>query len=153
MQPTNIGYQKGLEVGVPGLQTEGLKEKGRNGNETTPEQGNNQSKQSSSTDQAQITEQLSQGQGWLETEGVLKGKLQRAAHAKAAAAVGLCWPEHRNRTATALLVWAGIVSSRRKDQGRKVIAHRQPSVMSGFTQQQVGPDSAASAWPQQAPSL
>lgn len=109
MQPTNTGYQKGLEVGVPGLQTEGLKEKGRDGNETMPEQGSSHSKQSSSsTDQGQVTGQLSQGKGWLETEGVLKGKLQRAAHARAAAAVGLCCPAHRNRTATGLLVWAGI---------------------------------------------
>lgn len=39
VQPTNTGYQRGLEVGVPGLQTEGLKEKGRDGNETMPEAG------------------------------------------------------------------------------------------------------------------
>lgn len=58
--------------------------------------------------QGQVTRQLSQGKSWLETEGVLKGKLQRAAHARAAAAVGLCWLAHRNRTATALLIWAGI---------------------------------------------
>lgn len=74
-----------------------------------PEQGSSHSKQNgSSTDQGQVTGQLSQGQGWLETEGILKGKLQRAAHARAAEAVGLHWPANRDRTATALLAcWYG----------------------------------------------
>lgn len=46
-------------------------------------------KSSSITDQGQVTGKLSHGQGELEM-GVLKGKLQRAAHARAAEAVGLC---------------------------------------------------------------
>lgn len=75
-------------------------------------------KSSSITDRGQVTGKLSQGQGELEM-GVLKGKLQRAAHARAAEAVGLCWPAHRNRTATALLA-AGmgkdLVLSRQEDQ-------------------------------------
>lgn len=52
-------------------------------------------------------------------QGVLKGKLQRTAHARAAAAVGLCGPAHRSRTATALLVTgmgSDLVSSRQEDQ-------------------------------------
>lgn len=44
LQPTNTDYQRGLEVDVPGLQTEGLKEKGRDGNEIMPEQGSTHSK-------------------------------------------------------------------------------------------------------------
>lgn len=53
MQPTNSGYQRGLQVSVSGLQTEGLKEKGRDKNQTVPEQGSHHSKQSSSSmDQA-----------------------------------------------------------------------------------------------------
>ena len=62
MQPTNTGYQRGLQVGVPGLQTEGLKEKGRDKNQMVPEQGSHHGKQSSSSmDQAQVLGQLSQG--------------------------------------------------------------------------------------------
>lgn len=55
--------------------------------------------------------------GWRQ-EGVLKGKLQRAAHARAAAAVGLHWPAHRNRTATALLAhWYGQGFSLKQTEG------------------------------------
>lgn len=62
MQPTNMGYQRGLQVSVTGLQTEGLKKKGRDKNQTVAEQGSHHSKwRSSSTDQAQVTGQLSQG--------------------------------------------------------------------------------------------
>lgn len=44
------------------MQTEGLKEKGRDKSQTVPEQDSHRSKQSSSsTDQAQVTGQLSQG--------------------------------------------------------------------------------------------
>lgn len=74
MLPTNNSYQRGLEVSVPGLQTEGLEEKGRDQNQTILEQASHHGKQSSSsTDQAQVAGQLSQGMR-LAGEAVSKGK-------------------------------------------------------------------------------